>query len=175
MKRWILLLAAICLLCSGCTKSNIVPDGGQNNGEGDVPPSADGIVWEQLWEDFDEIYADTDAYPFIETVIAGVYDEDNFIRFYLLLNTTISGEEAAEYATEVIKGFNDLIWEQNHDYARSTEDSYGGYVSRYNIYVMVGPDDVKDNRETWILEDTIPAGEYRPVSPGGEEETSAES
>ena len=82
---------------------------------------------------------------------------------------------AAEYATEVIKGFNDLIWEQNHDYARSTEDSYGGYVSRYNIYVMVGPDDVKDNRETWILEDTIPAGEYRPVSPGGEEETSAES
>ena len=174
MKRWILLLAAICLLCSGCTKSNIVPDGGQNNGEGDVPPSADGIVWEQLWEDFDEIYADTDAYPFIETVNAGVYDEDNFIRFYLLLNTTISGEEAAEYATEVIKGFNDLIWEQNHDYARSTEDSYGGYVSRYNIYVMVGPDDVKDNRETWILEDTIPAGEYRPVSPGGEEETSAE-
>ena len=161
MKRWILLLVCICLL-SGCTKSNIVP---QNCDEqyGDVPAPVGGIVWEQLWEDFDAVYADTNEYPFVETVNAGVYPEDGQIKFFLLLNTTISDEEAAEFATTVIKGFNDLIAEQNSNYSMSGDDFYGGFVSEYDIYVMVAPDDTKDDEATWILEDNIPAGEYRPV------------
>lgn len=166
MKRWILLLASICLLCSGCTKSNIVHGRGQNE---DLPQPIDGIVWEQVWEDFDAIYADTYTYPFAETVNAGVYPEENMMKFFLLLNTTISKEEAAKYATEVIKGFNDLISIQNNAYAKSSEESYGGYVSQYDIYVMVGDDSTKAEKDTWILEDTIPAGEYRPVSAGAEE------
>lgn len=163
MKRSILLLACICLLCGlcGCTKSNIVNTG---NNYGDLPQPVDGIVWEQLWEDFDVIYTDLDVYPFAETVNGGVYPEENKIKFFLLLNTTISDEEAEEYATTVIKGFNDLISMQNSAYAHSTEDSYGGYVSQYEVYVMVAPDDSKSNEDTWILEDTIPAGQYRPVS-----------
>ena len=155
------MLVCICLLC-GCTKSNIVP---QNSDEqyGDVRAPVGGIVWEQLWEDFDAVYADTNEYPFVETVNAGVYPEDGQIKFFLLLNTTISDEEAAEFATTVIKGFNDLIAEQNSNYSVSGDDFYGGFVSEYDIYVMVAPDDTKDDEATWILEDNIPAGEYRPV------------
>ena len=58
----------------------------------------------------------------------------------------------------------DLIAVQNNAYTKSGEDSYGGYVSQYGIYVMVGADSTKADKEKWILEDTIPAGEYRPVS-----------
>lgn len=162
IKKLAVILAGACLLC-GCTKSNII-SGGQDYG--DLPqPSADGIVWEQLWEDFQDQYTDMDLYPFVETVNAGVYPEENQIKFFLLLNTELSAEEAADFATEVIKGFNDLIAEQNTAYAPSSEDSYGGYVSKYGVYVMVSEDELKGDKSSWILEDTIPAGEYRAVDP----------
>ena len=166
MKKCMLLLLCVCLL-SGCTKSNIVPDGSDEQYE-DAPQPVGGIVWEQLWEDFDAIYADPNDYPFVETVNGGVYPGEGYVRFFLLLNTTISEEEAAEFAETAIKGFNDLISEQNGNYAPSSDESYGGFVEQYNIYVMVGPDDTKVDKSTWILEDTIPAGQYRPVRPGVE-------
>ncbi len=167
MKRRIfMLLAGLCLLC-GCTKSNIVPNGNGSQFD-DLPQPQGGVVWEQLWEDFDDTYADQAVYPFIETVNAQVSSDENMLKFFLLLNTAISQEEAGAYATEVIKGFNDLVAEQNTSYAHSSEDSYGGFVEKYDVYVMVGMDDTKDDKSTWILEDSIPAGEYRPVSAGTE-------
>jgi len=165
MKRWLLLLVSICFLC-GCTKSNIIS--GKQEGFEDLPQPVDGIVWEQLWEDFDAVYADQTAYPFALTVNATVYPEEKVVKFFLLLNTTISDKEAETYATTVIKGFNDLIARQNSDYALSSEDSYGGFFEQYGIYVLVAPDETKADSATWILEDTIPAGEYRPVSASGE-------
>lgn len=162
IKKLAVILTGVCLLC-GCTKSNII-SGGQDYS--DLPqPSADGIVWEQLWEEFQEEYEDEDIYPFVETVNAAVYPEENQIKFFLLLNTEISAEEAAKFATGVIKEFNDLAAEQNTAYAPSSDDSYGGYVSKYNVYVMVAPDELKGEKSSWILEDTIPAGEYRAVDP----------
>jgi len=168
IKKLTVMLMGVCLLC-GCTKSNII-SGDQNYG--DLPqPSADGIVWEQLWEDFQEDFTDEDLYPFVETVNAGVYPEENKIKFFLLLNTEISAEEAAKFATEVIKGFNDLVAEQNSAYAMSSNESYGGYVSKYGVYVMVAPDESKGDKSCWILEDTIPAGEYREVDPAAAPKT----
>lgn len=162
IKKLAVILTGVCLLC-GCTKSNII-SGGQDYS--DLPqPGADGIVWEQFWEDFQELYEDPEIYPFVETVNAGVYAEEKQIKFFLLLNTEISAEEAADFATEVIKGFNDLASEQNSAYAPSSDESYGGYVSNYDIYVMVAPDELKGDKSSWILEDTIPAGEYRAVDP----------
>ncbi len=158
---------ALVLLLGGCTRSTIISPTAAE----DVPVvSSDGIAWDQLWQDFDEIYSDVDIYPYAETVNCSVFDDENVIRFYILLNQVISPEEAAEYATTVIKGFNDLIAEQNPDYARSSDSSYGGYVSTYDIYVMVANDDTKSDRDTWILEDTIPEGTYHTVDPYGEEQ-----
>ena len=161
MKRWIILMAGICLLLSGCTKSNIVY--GNNNKHDDQYQPVNGIVWEQLWEDFSEIYADPDIYPFAASVNAGVYPEENVVKFNLLVNEEISGKEASDYATKAVKGFNDLIAAQNSAYAPSDVESYGGYLAQYGIYVMVGPDATKDDPDTWIIEDLIPQGEYRPV------------
>ena len=68
-------------------------------------------------------------------------------------------------AADVVKGLNDLIADQNPDYAPSSDESYGGYLSKYNIYVMVSEDSKKTEKADWLLEDTIPAGEYRAVDP----------
>ncbi len=161
MKRWILFMASVCLLLCGCTKSNIVY--GDNKKYDDQYQSVDGIVWEQVWQDFSDTYADQDLFPFAVSVNGGIYPEENMARFYLLVNGDVSDKEAAEYATKVLKGFNDLIAIQNSSYASSSEESYGGYLAQYQVYVMVGPDATKDDPDTWILEDIIPAGEYHPV------------
>ena len=41
----------------------------------------------------------------------------------------------------------------------ASDESYGGYLSKYNIYVMVSEDSKKTEKADWLLEDTIPAGE----------------
>ena len=159
IKTMLIVLAGVFMLC-GCTKSNII------RGESDLPPlSSEGIVWDQVWEDFQDLYGDEARYPFIDSVNGTVNTEEKKVRLFLLLDEEISAEEGAEYATEAIKGFNDLISDQNSDYERSSDDSYGGYVSQYEIYVMVGEEDTKMDKNCWLLEDTIPAGEYRPVNP----------
>lgn len=163
MKKIAMILLASMLILSGCTESNIV-SGGSNQDYSDLPQPVGGIVWEQLWEDWDEAYTDQDVYPFSETVNGGVYEDENAMKFYILLNQEISKEEAAEYATTVIKGLGDLIAEQNPDYTESGEESYGSFIDQYEIYVMVAPDDTKSDEESWILEDTIPAGSYRAVA-----------
>lgn len=154
-------MAGLCLLLCGCTKSNIVY--GDKKRYDDEYKPVDGIVWEQVWADLSDIYADTDLYPFVASVNGGVYPEENMVKFYLLVNDEISAREASEYATKTLKGFNDLIAEQNSSYSPSSDESYGGYLSQYGIYVMVGPDATKEDPDTWILDDLIPAGEYRPV------------
>lgn len=160
-KRFAVILAAVCCLC-GCTKSNIISPEPPK----DAPAvGSDGIAWSQLWEDFEDTYSDSDAYPFIETVSASFYDDDKTVKFFILTSEEVSNEEAAEFATMVIKGLNDLIADQNPSYALSSDSSYGGYLSKYNIYVMVSEDGVKSDKTSWILEDTIPAGEYRAVDP----------
>ncbi len=161
IKQIAAILTGACLLC-GCTRSNII----NPEPDPDLPTTGqEGIVWEQLWEDFQDTYSDTDAYPYVETSNATVYPEDNTIKFFILLNQEISREEAADFAMTVIKGLNDLAAGQNASYGKSSDTSYGGFVSKYNIYVMVSADDTKSSPSGWLLEDTIPAGEYRPVNP----------
>lgn len=162
IKKLLIAIAAMCLLC-GCTKSTII-SGDQDTS--DLPqPDVQGIVWEQLWTDLADVFEDPDVYPFVETVNGGFNPEEKELRFFLLLNTDLPAEDAADFATEFLKGFNDLISEQNSKYAPSSEDSYGGYVSQYDVYVMVSEDGAKGDKAEWILEDTITAGEYRPVDP----------
>lgn len=161
MKKIMILLLCAGLTLSGCAKNNSNTETMEDFGNLIQPEG--GVVWEQHWEEWDEAYTDQELYPFSETVNGGLDREENTLKFYFLLNQTISKEEASAYATEVIKGYNDLVCEQNSSYTLSTDDSYGSYVEQYNIYVMVGEDGSKSDPDSWIIEDTIPAGEYREV------------
>lgn len=169
MKKMLVLLLCAGVL-SGCTKSTVTEQIDYSN----LPqPDENGIVWEQLWEDWTGMFEDQNTYPFAETVNGGIYPEENAARFFLLLNTEITPKEAQAYAMEVLNGFGYLIAEQNSDYTHPDSTSYGSYLDAYDIYVMVSTDAAKADEGSWILEDTIPAGGYRPVQipDTGEEET----
>ena len=40
-------------------------------------------VWGQLWEDFQDKYDDSDAYPFVESVSASVFEDENTVKFFI--------------------------------------------------------------------------------------------
>ncbi len=149
----VIVLACACLLC-GCTERTIIESGGPQAG-------ADGIVWEQLWEDWAAAYEDTATYPFVETVNCSFYPEENRVEFYMLFNKTISEDKAINFAMEAVKGMGDLVAAQNSNYTKSSDTSFGSYLDAYEIYVMAGDDLTKEDSSTWIFEDTVPAGEYR--------------
>ena len=174
MRKQILLIGLLgAMLLTGCTKKNIVKSEAEKAVESasaagveeTVEAPVGGIVWGQLFDDLDEVYTDVNDYPFAGTISAGFYPEEELVRFYILPFEEISKEEAADYATTVIKGMGYLINEQNDSYKTPSEKSYGGFLSQYNIYVMVAPDQMKDDKSYWYLEDTIPKGEYRAVNP----------
>lgn len=161
MKKQIMaiMLACMCLLC-GCTESTIIHT--NRGGDSEVPLlSEDGLAWAQIWEDLSDIYVDEDEYPFAESINGGLFDEENMFKFFLLLKEPISREEAGKYATAVMKGLGELMAEQNPQYTPPSETSYGSYLDAYDIYVMVAVDDVKEDVDSWILEDTVKAGHYR--------------
>lgn len=120
IKRITLFLVVGCLLC-GCTKSHIIKREGDDENS-DMPQlSSEGILWEQVWEEFESQYADEAWYPFIDSVNGLIDPEKKQLDLYLLLKEEISPQEAADYATEAIKGFNDLIASQNSKYAYSSD------------------------------------------------------
>ena len=98
-KRFAVILAAVCCLC-GCTKSTIISPEAPSDVE---MAGEDGIVWGQLWEDFQDKYDDSDAYPFVESVSASFFEDENTVKFFILTNEEVSNEEAAEFATNVVK------------------------------------------------------------------------
>lgn len=159
-------LACACILMCGCTKSTII-----DHGDADAPqPGMDGIVWEQLWEDWGDAYEDKSTYPFADTVNCSVYSDQNRVEFYLLLDKAISEEKAVNYAMEAVKGFGDSVASQNPNYTWSDENSFGSYLDSHEIYVLVAVDATKDDPDTWILEDTVPAGQYRRFRAGSGED-----
>ncbi len=167
IRNGVCLLMGVCLLC-GCTESTITESTVYDEEyDIEVPEiSADGLAWDQLFSDMSRDYENTGLYPFAGTVSMGLFENEGVIRFFLLVNEPISEKEAAEYAMDVVKGAGGLIHNQNSAYTAPGETSFGSYLDKYDIYVLVAPDDSKSDESTWILEDTIPAGEYREFSNG---------
>lgn len=157
-----ILLASVLLLC-GCTKSNIVKTEGYREPDTELRQGIE-INWGQVWDDLDSQFLDTALYPFSVSVNGNIHDDKNQIDLVLLVQPGTTKEQAASYATDVIKGFNDSVATQDFNYKVSSEDSYGSFISRYDVTVLVSPYDTKEDSSTWILQDTIKAGSvYRPV------------
>lgn len=163
MKKIITALLTCTLLLSGCTQSNIVAKDGSGVPDTEVRSGIE-IEWGQVWNDLDSQFADPEVYPFCESVNCNIVEEEHRIELVLLVQPGTTVEEAAPYATEVIKGFNDSIATQDFSYAVSGDEYYGGFMDLYDVNVLVAPYDTKEDSATWILEDTITAGsDYREV------------
>lgn len=163
MKKITAALLTCALLLSGCTQSNLVQQEGNREPDTEIQEGIE-ISWSQVWDELDNQFIDPELYPFSESVNCNVVEEEKRIEFILLVQPGTTREEAASYATTVIKGFNDCIATQDFSYEYSTEDTYGSYVSGYDVTMLVAPYDSKEDSSTWILEDTIKANsEYRDV------------
>lgn len=162
IKIMLLMLLCACLL-SSCTKSTIIDPVDYS----DLPqPGPDGLVWDQIWEEWVELYEDESTYSFAGTINAYFDSDEGVVKFFLLTDSDIPEKKAAQYAMDVVKGLGYLISQQSSAYAEPSDTSFGGYLALYDIYVMVGNDDTKADESTWTLEDRIPAGEYREFSNG---------
>lgn len=156
------LLASVLLLC-GCTQSHIVEPEGNSQPDTEIRKGIE-ISWGQVWDDLDSQFVNSEQYPFSVSVNCNVHDDKNQIDLVLLVQPGTTKEQAAPYATDVVKAFNDSVATQDFNYKMSSGNSYGSFINLYDVTILVAPYDSKENSSTWIIQDTIKAGsDYRPV------------
>lgn len=155
MKRLFILLGSMLLLC-GCTESNIVKENLVMEPDTEIRAGIE-LNWAQVAEDMDEIYTNQTDYPMSISVNYNSDEEKKQVDLVLIVKGDTPLKDAAAYAKEVAKGFNDVIATQDYSYEKSSETSYGGYFKEYSLKVEVYPDEVYNDP---MLSVTIPAGEY---------------
>lgn len=172
MKKEILAAAAACivLFTAGCTESNILkPENGRPQPDFTIVTDVK-LDWNQISEDVDSYYEGMEEeYPGLLTFNYAHKDEEKLVTAQLFVDDTVDGEDAAAYATDLIRYINDAICIQNNSLAFSTNDTYGGFFDDYSFQVQVMPDATQDDESTWLVNMTVEAGSNAPIVPVGAE------
>ena len=163
---------SVSLLLSGCMKrgeilesvaaENPVLAGGQ-----DKPDVA---LHDNVVLDFDEVQAgaeelilDSEEYP-LSSYIDTYADEDRKqIMLIWPLQNEATEEDGVHYAEGLLRAYNDAAHDQDFSIALSTEDSYGGLYSRYDVNVQVFREQDLLNAQNYFVSMTIPAGSKEKV------------
>ena len=162
MKK-ILIAIGCALLLSGCTESNIVDP---RNGSA-VPET--GIVegiqidWGQVQDELDEEFVGSDDYPYGENI--DFYVEDGNAYMMITVQDGVTKEEAASYATAIIKALNDSVATQDFSYKNDGTSMYGKFSQENVVWIYVMPESTVDDESTWLVDDAIVPGQERPVEP----------
>lgn len=162
MKKILVLLACAAAL-SGCApKSNIVqPDSTEGTvaGEPDFDVKDDvEIDWQQASTDAEDMFEDTDEYPYSVDFHFLLEPEKKEIMLVWVVKDDFPSSELAEYADTLIKGFNDMIATQDFSIERSSYTSYGGLWKRYGLSFGIAPESTQDDESTWLISASYPAG-----------------
>ena len=124
MKK-ILIAIGCALLLSGCTESNIVdPQNGSAVPETGIVEGIQ-IDWGQVQDELDEEFVGSDDYPCGENI--DFYVEDGNAYMMVTVEDGVSKEEAAEYATAIIKALNDSVAMQDFSYQNYGTSMYGKF------------------------------------------------
>ena len=163
MKKLLLTLSCVLLLC-GCTKSNIVSP------EGPVEPDfsiKEDVVLDmvQIQETLDELFVGSEEYPFGKEIEFYIDEKDTSLYLMVTVADDTDPQVAAEYGMAMIEAFNDEVATQDFSYAPSSEESYGGFSDKYHVWIQIMPESTKEDEETWIVDDNIPAGTNYMVEP----------
>lgn len=161
--RKILVLLACAAVLGGCTpKSNIVqPDSTEGTiaGEPDFDVKDDvEIDWEQASVDAEDMFGDTDEYPYSVDFHFYLQPTQKEIMLVWVVKDDLPTDEIAEYSEALVKGFNDMVAMQDFSIARSSEDSYGGLWKTYGLSYGLAPESTQDDEDTWFISGTYPAG-----------------
>lgn len=170
-----LILAALAALLSGCTQSNIVsPTGGTVTGDGvpDVEVNKDiAIDWTEIREELRDNYLDPYG-EFADYVLDMDvrYDAGSGLLTVLLPVThKTTGEVAVVFGEAVLKTVGASIATQNFYYEAPDEDEtdriyYGSYFDEHDVCVQVFYYDQEGKTDTYLVNDTMKAGEQRALT-----------
>ena len=153
LKKRSLIILAFAAILSGCTQSNIVsPSSGLVEGDGqpdlevtkDIP-----IDWVEVTNDVREVYMEPYG-PFASYVMdmAISYDSDSkTVKVLLPVTHKTTPEIAARYGEAILKLY------------------YGSYFDENNVLVQVFFYDEEGNEDSYLVNDTMKAGEQRALVP----------
>ncbi len=164
MKKTLIALGLGCaLFLSGCTESNIVdPEKGSAVPETGVVEGIQ-IDWGQVQDELDEEFVASDDYPYGENI--DFYVEDGNAYMMITVKDGVSKEEAANYATAIIKALNDSVAMQDFSYQNDGTSMYGKFSQENVVWIYVMPESTADDESTWLVDDAIVPGQERPVEP----------
>ena len=175
LKKLSLILAASAALLCGCTQSNIVsPSNGVVQGDGQPDLEVDkniNIDWQEVREDLRDQFLDPYG-EFADYVLDldAKYDAGGS-RLVVLLPVThkTTGDIAVIYGQEVLKAVGTYVAEQNFYYEAPDEDEtdriyYGSYFDEHDVCVQVFYYDQEGKTDTYLVNDTMKAGEQRALT-----------
>lgn len=160
MKKKLILLTALLLMCCpfiyGC-----------NSESSDIPTAKTNTSWDDNINDIYNLALDKDAYPYSKEIYINVDENSKLIDYTIIVEDDTTAEEAVQYATDLIKSFNDNASEKDNSISKSSEDSYGGVFDTYDVVMTIATEESVLTEKDWLVCQTIKAGEHTPIKSGG--------
>ncbi len=162
MKK-ILIAVGCAMLLSGCTESNIVkPENAPAVPETGIVEGIQ-IDWNQVQEELDEQFVGSEEYPYGVNIDFYVEDENAYVM--VTVQDGVTKEEAAKYATAIIKGLNSSVAMQDFSYQDDGNSLYGKFSKENVVWIYVMPESTADDESTWLVDDAIVPAQQREVEP----------
>lgn len=160
MKRFLIGAMAACMLLSGCTKSNIVnvkketvvgnPDFGQYD---DVE-----IDWAQVSESAVEYFSDQVEHEYARDFSFYLEPVQKEIMLIWTVSDKLPENRILDYSEDLVKGFNDIVAEQDFSIELASDDSLGGLWDEYGLSFSIVPESTPDDESTWFIAARYEAG-----------------
>jgi len=124
------------------------------------------IDWDQVMSDCEEILNEDD-YPmgaYLDFAIHEATDEQPaYTEIIWPVKEEITEEQAVEYAAAYARAFNDAVATQDFSYGLSSDESYGEYWDKNNMYVQVFRESDILFPEHYLVNQYIEAGSNDPI------------
>ena len=122
----ILMIAVGCAAAlSACTKSNIVQPEQESSFEPDFNMYNNiELDEEQLQADVEDVWLDESEFPMGAAFAFELNEDEAYVDMSVVVKDGTSPEDAAWYADQVVKGFNDQVAMQDFSYGTAEEDSF---------------------------------------------------
>ncbi len=163
MKKILIAAGCCAMLLSGCTESNIVkPENAPVVPETGVVEGIQ-IDWSQVQDELDEEFVGSEEYPYGVNIDFYVEDENAYVM--VTVQDGVTKEEAAKYATAIIKGLNASVAMQDFSYQDDGTSLYGKFSKENVVWIYVMPESTVDDESTWLVDDAIVPAQQREVEP----------
>ena len=89
-----------------------------------------------------------------------LHEDEAYVDMSVVVKDGTSPEDAAWYADQVVKGFNDQVAMQDFSYGTAEEDSFGGYFQDRELHLKIYEESQYEADGEPMYETTVPADAY---------------